>query len=515
MSSKIAIRADASLSLGSGHVRRCLTLADQLSGLHCEVTFFTNRINGNLISLIKSHGHSVKILSSVMLDFEENSASEVLPDDLQLADARESVELSDGQLYDWMVVDHYGLNETWQKFTRKIYKHLLVIDDLANKRHDCDLLVNQNLGCDVRDYKALVKGKTVTLCGPSYALLRSEFGELRAQALKSPRTSELRSILIFMGGTDIGDITYSVLDALWMTKFKFLKNIYVVMGSGSTSISSVRTLLGKFNCYTELLVDTTEIHKYMLMSDLSIGAAGGAAWERCCMGLPSILITVAENQKKGTNALVKAGAAKAVDFDVSANNSLIKAIKDFSSGDKLSVMSSKAASICDGAGVSRVFRHMCLIDKTLLVPRLATLEDGMLLLEWANDSVTRHNSIKKELISRENHFKWLADKLSNPQECIIYIVELPNGEPLGQIRFEKSGEAWSIDYSLGSSHRGQGFGEILLNTGLRSLSKHYSGEIVSGIVKSENLASIRVFEKCLFDRLKIQTDGFVYFEKVI
>ena len=233
------------------------------------------------------------------------------------------------------------------------------------------------------------------------------------------------------------------------------------------------------------------------------------------MGLPSILITIADNQEKGTKALVKAGAAQAVDFDISANKSLIEAIQSFSSGDKIRVMSSIAADICDGGGLSRVFRHMCLIDKSLLVPRLATFEDEFLLLEWANDPVTRHNSIKKELISREHHSEWLVGKLSDPKQCVIYIVELPNGDPLGQIRFEKSGAKWSIDYSLAATYRGQGLGEALLNIGVCALSENFKGEVISGLVKSGNHASIRVFEKCLFDRLKTQSAEFIYFEKVL
>ncbi len=515
MTIKIAIRADGSLSRGSGHIRRCLTLADKLSGPNCDVTFFTRESTGNLCSLIESHGHTVKVLSLPGLDLTGVNDSEIWSKDEQLQDSKASLTASKGAVYDWMILDHYNIDKTWQKLTKKIYRYLLVIDDLANREHDCDMLMDQNLGRDTLDYLDLIPKRTVSLCGPSFALLRPEFEESRSRSLRRRSDSVVHSILVFMGGTDINDITYHVLSSLRKAKLNFLKELVVVMGSSSSSIPDVKALLYDFECHTELLVDTTEMHEYMLLSDLSIGAAGGAAWERCCLGLPSILITVADNQKEGSKALVDAGAAEAIDFSESSNNSLIETIQHLSIGKNLSVMSSKAASICDGGGVNRIFSQMCMIDSSLLHVRCANIEDEELLLEWANDPVTRRNAINKKPISEADHTNWYAEKLLDSDNCIIYIVEFPNGENLGQIRFEKLENKWFVDYSISPLYRGQGLGTALLGSGISALNNVRKGEVIAGWIKPENMASITVFVRCGFHRVSTQTNGLIYFERIL
>ena len=515
MPKKIAIRADGSLSRGSGHIRRCLTLADKLSGPNCDVTFFTRGSTGDFCALIESHGHTVKVLSLPGLDHIGVNDSDVWSKDAQLEDSQACLTAANGIVYDWMILDHYNIDKTWQKVTEKIYSYLLVIDDLANREHDCDMLIDQNLGRDISDYSDLLPQRTVSLCGPSFALLRPEFEELRSQSLRRRSDSVVHSILVFMGGTDINNITYNVLSSLLNAKLNFLKELVVVMGSSSNSILDIKALLNDFECNTELLVDTTVMHERMLLSDLSIGAAGGAAWERCCLGLPSILITVADNQKEGSKALVDAGAAEAIDSSETSNNSLIKTIQRLSTGNDLSVMSSKAASICDGGGINRVFSQMCIIDNSLLHARCANIEDEALLLEWANDPVTRQNAINQKRISEVQHANWFKEKLLDSDRCIIYIVELPNGDNLGQVRFEKSENKWFIDYSISPIYRRQGLGAALLGSGISALSNIKKGEVIAGYIKSENTTSITIFVRCGFHRTTTQTNGLIYFERIL
>ena len=279
MKVKVAVRADASIAIGSGHVRRCLTLTDQFLRSNYEVTFFTRPNNGHLVDLIKSRGCHVRLLLPIVDESFNGDDCVMWPESYALEDARQTILCADGELYDWMIVDHYGIDSAWEIYTKGVFKHLLVIDDLANRQHDCNILVDQNLGRKSSHYQALLNEKAMRLCGSEYALLRPEFSVSRARALERREVHGLPSILIFMGGTDANNITCRVLEALWDGHSEAFKNIYVVMGSNAPSLNNVRDLLGQFNCSTELLIDTDQIHEYMMLSDISVGGAGGAAWE--------------------------------------------------------------------------------------------------------------------------------------------------------------------------------------------------------------------------------------------
>jgi|TARA_B110000259_G_scaffold112874_1_gene128779 UDP-2,4-diacetamido-2,4,6-trideoxy-beta-L-altropyranose hydrolase len=505
MKVKVAVRADASISIGSGHVHRCLTLTDQLLRSNYEVTFFTRPNNGHLVNLIKSRGCHVRLLPLILDESFNGDDCVTWPESYAIEDARQTILCAGDELYDWMIVDHYGVDSPWEIFTKGIYKHLLVLDDLANRQHDCNILVDQNLGRKSSHYQALLNEKAVRLCGSEYALLRPEFSVSRDISLERRKFHGLQSILIFMGGTDVNNITCRVLEALWDNHLKAFKKIYVVMGSNAPSLNNVRDLLGKFNCSTELLIDTDKIHEYMTLSDISVGGAGGAAWERCCLGLPSLIVTIAENQVEGSKALVRAGAAQSITQLELKKRMLTKTILLLENNGELSNMSANAASICDGSGASRVLAEMCKVDFSLLMPRKANSSDEALLLIWANDPLTRQNAVNQDVISEESHSLWFKRKMADASHCIIYIVSLPDGNNLGQVRFDMADDGWLIDYSMDFSYRGMGLGSAMLSSAVTALANLFPGQFVKGLVKQKNNASLRVFEKCQFVRQE-QTD---------
>lgn len=512
---KIAIRVDGSVSRGSGHIRRCITLAHQLSGENCDVTFFVRKSGRSLSPLIESSGYAVSELLLPDLDETGVTDTEVWSINQQEEDAQATIKATGGVIYDWMIVDHYNIDQTWQKLTRNTYRYLLVIDDLANRKHDCDILLDQNLGRDASDYSDLIPKQSISLCGPSFALLRPEFEASRSRALSRRPKSELNSLLVFLGGTDINNITQTVLTNLRHIELNFLKEIVVVVGSSSKCIGEINTLLDKFSCHTRLLIDIDDIQEWMIAADLSIGAAGGAAWERCCLGLPTILIVIAENQKRGTKALVDAGAAVTVDSAELTGDSLVRAIQRLTKPEELSFMSEKAASVCDGGGARRVLFQMCRLDNSLLHLRRAARHDEALLLDWANDPVTRGNALNQAQITTSQHKKWFEEKLSDARSCIIYIIELPNGDSLGQVRFDKSDNTWIVDYAISPAFRGQGLGGVLLARALSALTELNLDGIIAGWIKPENKASICVFLKCGFVKKRLEDNGLLYFERSI
>ena len=513
MKVKVAVRADASITLGSGHVRRCLTLTDQFLRSNYEVTFFTRPNNGHLVDLIKSRGCHVRLLPPIVDESFNGDDCVMWPESYALEDAKQTILCANGELYDWMIVDHYGIDSAWEIYTKGVFKHLLVIDDLANRQHDCNILVDQNLGRKSSHYQALLNEQAVRLCGSEYALLRPEFSVSRARALERREGHGLPSILIFMGGTDANNMTCRVLEALWDGHTEAFKNIYVVMGSDAPSLNNVRDLLGQFNCCTELLIDTDQIHEYMMLSDISVGGAGGAAWERCCLGLPSFIVTIADNQVEGSKALVDAGAAQAITQLELSKGTLTKSILLLDKKGQLSNMSASAASICDGYGASRVLVEMCKADFSLLTVRKVNYSDEALLLTWANDPLTRQNAVNNDAISEESHSLWFKRKMADSSRCIIYIISLPDDSNLGQVRFDMVGDGWLIDYSMDSSYRGKGLGMAMLSRAVNALADLYSGAHVKGVVKLKNTASLSVFKKCQFVRQEQKDDSVVTFVK--
>lgn len=513
MKVKVAVRADASISIGSGHVRRCLTLTDQLSRSRYEVTFFTRANKGHLVELIKSRACRVRSLPPISDESFNGDDCVTWPKSYALEDATQTISCANGELFDWMIVDHYGIDSVWEIYTKGVYKHLLVLDDLANRQHDCNMLVDQNLGRKISHYQALLNENAVRLCGPDYALLRPEFSASRARALKRREAHRLQSILIFMGGTDVNNITCRVLEGLWDGHSEAFKNIYVVMGSNAPSLNNVRDMLEKFNCSTELLIDTDQIHKYMMLSDISVGGAGGAAWERCCLGLPSFVVIIADNQVEGSKALVNAGAAQVITQLELSKGTLTETILLLEKKGQFRSMSASAASICDGYGASRVLAEMCKVDFSLLTLRKANYSDEALLLAWANDPLTRQNAVNQDAISEESHSSWFKSKMADPSRCVIYIISLPDNSNLGQVRFDREGDSWWIDYSMNFSYRGKGLGMAMLSGAIAALADSYSGEYVKGLVKLENVASLSVFKKCQFVRQEQKDDGVVTFVK--
>jgi UDP-2,4-diacetamido-2,4,6-trideoxy-beta-L-altropyranose hydrolase len=230
----------------------------------------------------------------------------------------------------------------------------MVIDDLADRRHQCDLLLDQNLGRSLHDYQGLVPGRCNVMTGPDYALLRPEFASLREPSTKRRAAPSLRRILISMGGVDVPNATCEVLQALRTAHLPPDCEITVVMGGTSPWLSQVRAVASEMPRPTEVLVGVSDMARVMAESDLAIGAAGSTSWERCCLGLPSIVLVLADNQRFISSQLDRAGAANALHLSVDGLGALHRLIDEYSKPENLARMSAAAANVCDGLGAQRI-----------------------------------------------------------------------------------------------------------------------------------------------------------------
>ena len=354
---KIAIRTDSSINLGSGHLMRCLTLADLLQARGGSVSFLSRELSGNIIHLAEDKGYRVHRLASPRKTMEQpgNLAhADWLEVDLQTEVAETEQMLRAGaHPVDWLVVDHYALDKKWETQMRPFAARIMVIDDIADRQHDCDLLLDQNLYLNMASrYDGLVPTHCNMLLGPAYALLRPEFVEAR-KSLRQ-RDGSVKHILIFFGGSDPSNETAKALDALTMLNRPDIA-VDVVVGHAYQHKDQIRQRCAArrntiFHCQVENMAEL------MSRADLSIGAGGTTMWERCVLGLPSIIMSTADNQYATSEAVAAKGAIvdlkRSQDISVSVLAAEMQIVLDKPS--LLREMSRNALALMGNGAVSKI-----------------------------------------------------------------------------------------------------------------------------------------------------------------
>ena len=355
----VAFRVDASLQMGTGHVMRCLTLAEALKQDGGDCQFICREHPGNLIEHIRSKGFQVDVLP---LSGSNSSSSASKDEELQLAhaawlgathheDAAQSTAILSEMKPDWLIVDHYALDARWEVTLKPYYQKLMVIDDLADRAHRCDLLLDQTFGRDAKDYAAWTPDGCTLLCGSQYSLLRTEFAALRSYSLERRKNPQLQHLLITMGGVDKDNATGQILQALKNAELPSSCKISVVMGNTAPWLAEVRQLAEKMPWQTTVKVGISDMAQLMADSDLAIGAAGATSWERCCLGLPTVMLVLADNQKMAAGILDSAQAAVMLCLSDDLNAKLAGIVIDFVRDVRsLSNITDHAKNITDGTG---------------------------------------------------------------------------------------------------------------------------------------------------------------------
>ena len=304
MNSVVAIRVDSSEQIGSGHLMRCLTLAERLRKDGADVHFISRDLAGSLHRLVEEHGFPLHLLPQ----HEENPnltgyvAWLTVP---QVVDAEETGEiLSRMQPVNRLVVDSYALDAVWEQRLRPLVREIFVIDDLANRPHDCDVLLDQNYYREMRHrYDGLVPPACKLLLGPSHALLREEFYEAREKI--GVRDGVLRRILVFYGGSDTTRETEKAIRALAQLQLPSVA-VDVVVGGSNSHRAYIEELCAAHD-FLHYHCQVSNMAELMAHADLCLGAGGTTTWERCFLGLPAIVTAVAENQIQVCEDCAEAG----------------------------------------------------------------------------------------------------------------------------------------------------------------------------------------------------------------
>lgn len=303
---RVLIRADASLAIGSGHVARCLTLANVLRQYGAQVAFACRQLPGNHLERLQAQGFQTFALPGGYpqehpQEHPEQGIEALLPWQAEIAELQGVLnrELNSEQPFDWIIVDHYGLDHHWQTAARQWAKQIAVIDDLANRQHAADLLLDQNLTATAQAYGPLIDVRCQTLLGPRFALLREEF---RREPI--PIKDQPRRVLVNFGGFDAAGETWKAMQA--MTGFTELE-VDFVAGVDNPAWTRMQTMAASHPNW-RLHSYVSDFARLMVEADLFVGAGGGTSWERAAIGLPTICIAVAANQQLNAERLATAGA---------------------------------------------------------------------------------------------------------------------------------------------------------------------------------------------------------------
>ena len=500
---------DAGPHVGGGHVMRCLTLARALAAEGVASTFLAPPAVGDILEAFgETHRHPVP------------AAAAEGPQALSAAAAA----ALDGGSYAAVVVDHYGMSAREEEALAGPGRLLAVIDDLADRPHLADLLVDTGYGREAAAYGALVPEGAQLLLGPDYALVRPEFAASRAEALARRSGAPVRRVLVSLGLTDVGGITGRVLRLLDGRPGEICFD--VVVGGGAPSLPELRERAARDPRLT-LHVETAEMAALTTAADLAVGAGGSSTWERACLGLPTLALVLADNQAELAGRLAAAGAALAVeardeDFGGAFRESYARLVQDAELRARLSRTS---AALCDGGGAARVAAALrdrlgtASKDGRLPAPmaaevhiRLAQPEDAEAVWRCRNDGDSRAASRNTAEVAWPEHQAWFSRALTDPARVLLIGVETGSDRKVGLVRFDtlENGERL-VGVNVAPEQRGRGLSAPLLAAGIARLSS--PAQLVAE-VRRDNVASLRLFEGLGFRRRE-ESGDFIVFEREV
>jgi UDP-2,4-diacetamido-2,4,6-trideoxy-beta-L-altropyranose hydrolase len=503
---KAVFRVDASLQIGSGHVMRCLTLAEALRAHGAQCHFISRAHPGHLLELIRKRGFAVNALPAELSPPPANTQvvserpnepahAPWLGSDWQ-TDAEETGAIVESLRPDWLVVDHYALDQQWETALRPWVDRIMVIDDLADRRHDCDLLLDQNMVAHMHTrYVDKVPAACGLLLGPKYALLQPIYAELHNRI--PPRESQIQRIFIFFGGADRDNLTGRSLAAFMSLNRPDIEVDVVIADNCPHAETISHQVVGHGNIHLYSSLPT--LATLMVKADLAIGAGGATSWERLCLGLPTLVVTLAENQRPIADGLSQGGLIRLLGHqDVVDHTTIAQALGKLLQKGLDEDWSLRCLSAVDGKGIDRVCAALTVTATTRLRVRHARLDDKSMLLEWVNEPSTRDDAFSPKLISAEIFRNWFHARLRDLESCRLYLVETEDSVPVGHVRFDHADQMWSIEYAISPHFRGSGLGPRLLEAALLTLREEESGALVLGQMKDNNQPSCQVFETLAF-----------------
>lgn len=483
---RLLLRANASAEIGTGHVMRCLALAQAWQRHGGRVHFLLGQPLAGLDQKLAEAGCEAAVLAD----------SPALG---SVADAAQAIAHAQQIKADWVVVDGYHFDAAYQEALKQAGLRVLFIDDYGPcDFYSADVVLNQNIYATQELY-AQRAAETELLLGCRYALLRAEFRPWLGWRREIAPVAQ--NLLVTLGGADSNNQTLKVLQGIGQVTTSL--HVTVLVGAANPHrlfLDEVAEQLRPLHT-VELVQNAADMPERIASADMGVCAGGSTCWEMSFLGLPTAVLTIAENQRPIAAGLHEAGIAHSLGWFEDVTAADIAAVLHKLSADEAQrrEMSQRGQQLVDGYGTERVVAEL-LRHRGGLVVRPALPEDAQLLWEWANEAAVRHNAFNPEPIPWEVHLKWLAQKLEQ-ETARLWIIE-QNGQPVAQIRYDDRGDGRAeIGYSVAQGARGQGLGSKVLQE-TAALACHALGvSTVYGVVFQANHASRRAFIKAGFTQL--------------
>lgn len=464
---KAIFRCDASSTIGSGHVMRCLTLSEYMRERGWDCIF----------SVSQGTEEAVPMLSK--------SAFPVVGPDGPFPSDRADI----------IVIDSYALSAPDEKKYRSIANKIVVIDDLADRPHDCDMLLDQTYARKPDSYSRLVPPDCIILTGTDYALLRPQFLQERGNALRRRQemNGKIDRLLVSMGGTDPHNILPVILRGAQDSGLA----IDVMIGSGALYLDELKSVINALRSGgtdISLHLDSNDVAGLMSRADLAIGAGGTTSWERCCLALPTILVVVADNQKTIAKNLADAGAVYNLGWYEDINEEIINAaiIEFINHPEKLIHTSHKAAVVCSGRGLDCLYPYLFEAEENVALMHMQE-SDEKILFDWQKHPETRRYARNPAPPTWDGHQKWFKSVL-NDSNRYLYKIML-EGMAVGMLRLDRVAEYSERKFEVSILLDPRFYGRGIAGYALAFARKLDPFATYMAEVHEANIASRRLFEK--------------------
>ncbi|MFH1148454.1 MAG: UDP-2,4-diacetamido-2,4,6-trideoxy-beta-L-altropyranose hydrolase [Pseudomonadota bacterium] len=484
MAKNLVIRADAGPEIGTGHVMRCLALAQVWQDDGGDVTFLTATDVPALEERLQSEGTSVLRLTASPGSID---------------DALETADLAQKNNSAWVVADGYHFGSEYQRLIKNSGLKLLCVDDYGHSDHYyADIVLNQNISAR-RDRYPGREAYTELLLGTDYALLRREFLEMCSREREVPDTA--RKILISLGGSDSRNATLKAVRAL-KTIDLCCSEVLILVGSSNKNRDSLDKELSSALFRFSLLTASNDMPALVRWADMAISAGGSTCWELAYLGVPSIILVIADNQEPVAEGLDRAGAVLSLGRSHEISESRIAEEFKMLARDreKRREMARIGRKLVDGIGASRVLACM----KETIALREASWADCELLFHWANDPDIRAASFRPDPISLEEHEQWLKSKLK-AAGCFFYVAVDGAGVPIGQVRYDMTGGEMVISVSVDKAFRSKGYGSRIIRKGCEKVRGVTQVGSIHAYVKEGNTVSLSTFIKAGFEETALSS----------
>ncbi len=476
----VVFRVDSSSEMGMGHLSRCLSLAAGLKEFGWTVSFISKKLHGSRLDLITERGFLIHSFDSITIEEDRQSTIEILQRHFK------HVKI--------LIVDSYHIDFSWEEQVRSFVDKILVIDDAANRPHYCDYLLDQNPGAQEQDYIHLVPSNTKLMLGPHYALLDKHYFSKRISLEGSDvsNCTDVTDVFICFGGSDPKAMTQKILDIVSACPLELTYHVVI----GKSNIYRNHLIEQHYPKNIKLYDQVDNLSDIMSLCQIAIGSGGVTALERCCLGIPSIIMITAENQVRQVDSIVHSSAASFLDLN--SDNftlNLIELLNSYTTNQELFVAhKNRARSLCDGAGIYRVITQLFsgnFFSSADWYLRPASIHDAEVILTWQQFPGARKYSRNQNPPTKEEHYAWMEKYLSSNNIMLLIIY---NNNPVGFIRLDVShylGCGYEISILISSGFQGIGIATAVLSC----ICQIYSSYKLYAKVMPTNKASVAIFKK--------------------